>query len=205
MSVCVHVRHEPRVILMQQHGMRHPRPSIPPLFVPLRKLALRCQLDMSCVTAKCKNEDEMKTTNLCPCEGLGKDVFLSNLWQYNYFPFVFMGFVQEVKSSALLIPDNWAEISIKSQFEQLTVSPWYSEQSWICARGHEQGGSMCSVCIWRSERQPWSQVLSISQCNSLPLWHRRSKMEQWIKLSSLFDTPDSQWDDCIIPVHSVSM
>lgn len=54
---CVHGRHELYVILMQQHEMQHPRPQDTQhaAFVcTLCELSLQCQLDVRCVTAKCK-------------------------------------------------------------------------------------------------------------------------------------------------------
>lgn len=47
------------------------KPNMLPLFAPLGKVALQCQLDLSSVTAQCKVEtwDEMKTTNPYLCEG----------------------------------------------------------------------------------------------------------------------------------------
>lgn len=138
----------------------------------------------------------MKTTNLCLFEGLGKErrcIFIWAIFVSVRIFFCFMGMRWKVWfGSVWFIPENWAEIFIKSQLKQLIVLSWSSDQSWICARGHERGGSICSICIWRCELQPWSQVLSISQCNSLLLWHMTSKMEQWIKPSSLFDTHTRQ-------------
>lgn len=60
---CVHVPCEPYVILMQQHGMQHPRPQDAQHAAFVRnpsKVALQCQLDMSCVTAKCKRGLKLK-------------------------------------------------------------------------------------------------------------------------------------------------
>lgn len=54
---CVHVRHEPFVTFMQQHGMQHPCPQEAQhtafVCAPC-KVAVQWQIDMSCVTSKCK-------------------------------------------------------------------------------------------------------------------------------------------------------
>lgn len=78
-----------------------------------------------------ETRDEVKKKNLCLCEGLQmkEDICMTE----QSMALQESSVVLWVLYVAQLDPDNWAEIFIKSQFEQLTVSPRPSEQSSLCA------------------------------------------------------------------------
>lgn len=65
---CVHRRHKLYVILMQRHGKQHPHPRSTQhaAFVcTLCEVALRRQLDVSCVTAKCEMRLQWELVMVC--------------------------------------------------------------------------------------------------------------------------------------------